>query len=302
VDVPPAIELAWMRGQGAESCIDGVELSQRVQATIGRPVRAVSTSHDGEEGAPEAVEVLDGSVVPLPSGGWIAVVDVRGAQAASLRREVTLDAPDCRALDEAIVLVVALMADAPLPRPPALVVPLRRASVALAMGPDVAFASGMLPGVAPGVGLSIDVGFPRYWHLAAWAHAWPFDQALEGTSGARLAAWTFGVGPCVGPTIHDRVTVFGCIGVSTGVVYASGVGLDLSQSGSTAYFQGEVRAGGRARLWGPLSLRLEGGLGVPTTRATYFFTNNGADAHEVTVFRTAAVVPLIRLGLEFWSP
>jgi hypothetical protein len=295
VDVPPAIALAWDRGPGADSCIDGAELAARVEATLGRAVRPVR----GDDAVRDS-EVLEGSVAPLPSGGWIAVVDVRGANAAGLRREVTLDAPDCRQLDEAIALVVALMADAPLPRPPALVVPIRRAAVTVAVGPDVTIAIGMLPGLATGVGFSSDVAFPRYWHVVAWAHGWPISEALDEGSGARLAAWTFGVAPCLGTSLHDRWSVFGCAGVSAGVVYASGIGLALSRSRSLGYAETELRAGVRLRLGGPFALRLEGGLAVPWTRATYTFT--AADGAERPVFRTAAVVPLARLGLEFRAP
>ena len=305
MDVPPAIELAWDRGQGADSCIDGVELANKVQATLGRPVRAVASGERRPHATEPDVrasgsEVLEGSVSPLPAGGWIAVVDVRDADAAALRREVTLDAPDCRQLDEAIVLVVALMADAPLPRPPALVVPTRRASPSIAIGPDLAFAVGMLPGVAAGVGFASDVEIPPYWHVSAWAHAWPISEALDGGSGARLAAWTFGAGPCVGTPDRERWSAFGCAGVVAGVVYASGVGLEVPQSRALAYVHGELRIGIRGRLTGPVFLRLEAGAAFPVARATYEFT--AADGLPHDVFRTAAVVPLGRLGIEFRAP
>lgn len=315
MDVPPAIELAWDRAAGADTCIDGTELSERVQATIGRPVRVargdakpgggepLGSERSTETPSSGGIEVLEGSVAPLPGAGWIAVVDVRGAKAAGLRREVTLDAPDCRALDEAIVLVVALMADAPLPRPPALVVPRRRTPVTLAMGPEVAVAIGLMPGVATGIGLSADLAIPGYWHVAAWAHAWPFDQALDGTSGARLAAWTFGVGPCAGAAVGERASVFGCAGVTGGVIYAGGVGVDAPQNRSIATFEVEARVGARVRLAGPLLVRLEVGLAVPTIRASYVFSDpTSGGSRDREVFRTAAVIPLARLGVEFQGP
>ena len=315
MDVPPAIELVWDRGQGADSCIDGAELAGKVEATLGRPVRvptrgdagrdagrderATSTAVPSSEAAPGG-EVLTGQVEPRASGGWVAVVAVRGGEGA-LRREVTLDASDCRQLDEAIVLVVALMADASVPRAPPLVVPVRQASASIGIGPDVAVAIGMLPGVATGIGFAADVTIPRYWHVAVWAHAWPLSEALDDGSGARLAAWTFGAGPCIGTPPRERWwSVFGCVGVTAGVVYANGVGLEVSRSRALSYAQGELRVGARARLSGPLFLRLELGAALPFVRAGYEFTAADGLSHEV--FETAPAVPLARVGVEFLAP
>ena len=117
------------------------------------------------------------------------------------------------------------MAEAALPVAPRLR-PCRSADPAasVAIGPDVAFAWGMLPGIAAGFGLASDVAVPSFWHFSVWAHAWPVSEALDEGSGGRLGAWTFGAGPCVGRRGYPRVSFFGCAGVSGGLVYASGVG------------------------------------------------------------------------------
>jgi hypothetical protein len=299
VSGPPAVELAWSRGAGASACIDGGELAARVEATIGRPVRALPL---GEAVAPPSdgspPSRLDGQVLPL-GRGWIAVVQVRAVDPA-LRREVTLDAPDCRQFDEALVLVVALMAEAAFPSTPRLTLPVRPPSASVGIGPEVAVASGMLPGIVPGFGLSTEVAWPPLWHLAVWTHAWPFSRAVDVESGGRLAAWTFGVGPCVGATAPASLSLFGCLGVSGGVVYATGVGLDVPRTSARPYLQGELRIGLRARIVGPMFVRLEAGLGVPVSRDSYVFT--GADGIVRSLFRTAAVVPLGRLAVEFRAP
>jgi hypothetical protein len=293
VNGPPAVELVWNRGAGAEACIDGRELARRVGATLGRPVSAVRTSEPDSD----AVR-LSGEVTPL-AGGWLAVVEVRAAGPA-LRREVSLDVADCRQLDEDIVLVVALMADAAVPRVPRLTLPVRAPSASVAIGPDAIVAFGMLPGVAAGFGLASDVALPPYWHFAAWAHGWPTSQALDGTTGGRLAAWTFGAGPCWGHVGADRASFSGCLGASGGVVYASGVGLLVRYSHALPYVQGEVRVGVRLRIAGPAFARVEAGLGVPFARNTYQFT----DAQGMTrqLFRTAPVIPFVRLAVEFRAP
>jgi hypothetical protein len=295
VNAPPAVEVAWSRGAGAEACIDSGELAAKVQATLGRPVAAV------ESGAPlrEDALRLEGQVQPLLGHGWIAVVEVR-AVGPVLRREVALDSPDCRQFDEALVLVVALLAEAALPTAPRLTLPLRRPSASVGIGPDLAAAVGMLPGLALGYGLDTEVAFPPLWHLAAWAHAWPISRALDDGSGGRLAAWTFGAGPCFGPTSREPWSFFGCVGASGGVVYASGVGLDVSHTSARPYLQGEVRAGFRVRIAGPMFARLEIGAGVPISRDSYQFTR--ADGLVQAVFRTADVVPLGRLAVEFRAP
>ncbi len=300
VSGPPAVELAWSRGAGAEACIDAGELATKVEATIGRPVGVLSAVDAGAPATDAGPLRLAGQVLPLGSG-WIAVVEVRTA-GPTLRREVTLDAADCRQLDEALVLVVALMTEAAVPSAPRLTLPVRSASAAVGIGPDVAVAWGMLPGVAVGLGLATEVAWPPLWHLAVWAHAWPFSQSVdqEQNSGGRLAAWIFGAGPCIGPPSRTGLAVFGCVGASGGVVYASGVGLDVSHTSARPYFQGEVRLGARLRVVGPMFLRLEAGLGIPISRDSYVFTRT--DGAIDPIFHTAAVVPLGRLGVEFRAP
>src|SRR5207237_424777 len=88
-----------------QGCIDGDELATRVEATLGHRVFA----------PPRAAEVdttVRGYAAADPPGrGWIAVVEVRRAGTPPLRRELRLRATDCHQLDDAIVLVVALMVD-----------------------------------------------------------------------------------------------------------------------------------------------------------------------------------------------
>jgi hypothetical protein len=300
VNGPPAVELAWSRGPGAEACIDGRELAAEVQATIGRPVLPV-TLPVGGGGPPSLAEgslQLEGKVQPL-GRGWMAVVEVR-ALGPELRREVALDAPECRRFDEALVLVVALLAEAALPTAPRLTLPTPSPSVSVGIGPDFAVTTGMLPGVAVGFGLATEVALPPLWHLAAWAHAWPISKALDGGSGGGLSAWTFGAAPCIGPVGRQPLSFFGCVGASGGVVYASGEGLEVSHTSSRPYLQAEIRAGLRMRIAGPVFLRLEAGVGVPIARDSYQFT--GTDGTSHAVFETAPVVALGRLAVEFRAP
>jgi hypothetical protein len=298
VQGPPAVELAWSRGAGAETCIDAGALADKVEATIGRRVDA-QAALDADAPLPDGGPARLEGHVQAAGAGWIAVVQVRAAGPA-LRREVALDASDCRQFDEALVLVVALLAEAALPTGPRLTLPPRSPSATVGVGLDVAVAYGMLPGINMGVGLAAEVALPPFWHLAAWAHGWPTSSAFDDGSGGRLAAWTVGAGPCVGPAGRELWSLFGCVGASGGVVSATGVGLAVARTSAHPYLQGEARAGLRVRIAPPMFARLEAGVGLPIGRDSYEFT--GADGGSRVVFRTAAVIPLARFSIEFRAP
>ena len=134
----------------------------------------------------------------------------------------------------------------------------------------------MLPGVAVGFGLATEAALPPLWHLAAWAHAWPISEALDGTSGGRLGAWTLGAGP-----LHRA-----CLARTPGLLRMCGrLGRGgLLQRGGPQRVVYEVAPvpAGRGFAWafacsspGPMFARLEVGVGLPITRDSYQFT--GAD-------------------------
>lgn len=298
MNAPPAVDLAWSRGAGAETCIDARDLATKVEATIGRPVVPVAPLSNPDAPVEADSLRLQGEVRPLGSG-WIAIVEVRAA-GPSLRREVAIDAPDCRQFDEGLVLVVALLTEAALPTAPRLTLPSPSPRASVGFGPDLSVAWGMLPGVAVGFGLATEAALPPLWHLAAWTHAWPISEALvDGTTVGRLSAWTIGGGPCFGPAGRESWAFFGCVGASGGVVYSTGVGL-IAHTSLQPYLQAEVRAGFRARMAGPTFVRLEIGAGLPAVRDSYRFTP--ANGVAQLVFRTAPVVALGRLAVEFRAP
>jgi hypothetical protein len=290
---PVALELEWIRAPGADACIDRAELASRVEATVGRGVLA----HGGVAATPPAT-LVRGEIGPdVAGGGWLAVVELKGGDHAQ-RRELRLAPGDCRAFDEALVVVVALMVDAASPaahaRPLAFAPAPPGATVS--MGADVALASGMLPGADVGIGLASEIAVPPLWPVALAFHAWPVSDALAGGSGGRLGAWTAGLALCPRPWASTAWEVLICGGGSAGAVQSDGVGLDVSSSHVRPYVQVEARAGARVRVAGPLFVRLEAGAGLPLARDAYTYTQ--ADGSVREVFRTAAVVPLAHLALE----
>jgi len=91
--------LNWVRHAGAESCIASVELAQLVEARLGRALFVA---------APDAVIAIEGAVRPSNEGGFaaeIAVSDGRGTLYGSRELHATRD---CRELDEALALVIAV--------------------------------------------------------------------------------------------------------------------------------------------------------------------------------------------------
>ena len=92
--------LNWVRLPGAESCIAAVELAERVEARLGRPVFVRSN---------EAIVVIEGRVEPVPPLGFAAVIRVSDPDGTLYgTRELTSADADCRKLDEVLALVIAV--------------------------------------------------------------------------------------------------------------------------------------------------------------------------------------------------
>jgi hypothetical protein len=295
VTVAPALEIAWSQAPGGETCIDRRELVAKVESVVGRGAFAP---------AGEGATVVLGSVGPASAGhGWVAVVEARVAGATATRREVRVDTSDCRQLDEAIVLVVALMADSTSEaesRPLVLRLPAPRAPASVGIGLDVAASFGMLPGVAVGVGLASEIQIPPVWPIILWTHVWLPSQALEGGSGGRLGAYTVGVGLCPLSLEEPRWALAGCLGASAGVIDSSGVALDVSETRSLAFAEGEIRARMRVRIAGPVFVGFDLAAGLPVTRYAYRFTQADGTVHDV--FQTAPVIPEAGARLEVRVP
>jgi hypothetical protein len=297
MDGLPATELAWTRMAGGESCIERQELAARVEAIVGRRTFLPAGTQGGDS------TLVAGQVGPDAEGrGWLAVIEARRAGATPLRRNLGLISSDCRQLDEAIVLVVALMVDsgdtgAPTP---VLRIPQAPQPVRVAVAVDAGVTFGMLPGVATGFGLAADVTVPPIWPIAVWTNVWPISQALDERAGGRLQAWTLGAGLCPVAIARPSWEFFGCAGATGGAIDSSGVGINRPKDEAREYVQGELRAGFRVRLAGPLFLGLQPGAAVPFTRYAYQYALADGSVHEV--FRTAPVVALGHATLEVRVP
>lgn len=96
-----AVGLNWTRGQGAEQCIGPIELARSLEARLGRALfEPAGTAELALEARVER-NAEDGSF-----RAHLAVVDANGIELGA--RELSAPGPDCRALDEALTLVIAV--------------------------------------------------------------------------------------------------------------------------------------------------------------------------------------------------
>ena len=154
--------LSWSRLPGAESCIGAGELARRVEERLGRPA-LVSPS--------QADRSVEGRVSPREGGGWQANLALAERDGSIIsERALETREPDCRALDSAVVLVIALLIDpegtpAPPPeRSPSVIIRevVREVRVREPWGLGVRSGVGVEQGALPGVawagllGLALD--------------------------------------------------------------------------------------------------------------------------------------------------
>jgi hypothetical protein len=92
--------LNWVRLPGSESCITAAELALRVEERLERRVFVL---------AQDAELAFDGYVQPRAAGGFTAHLAVANARGDALgARDIESTDPDCRKLDDALVLITAL--------------------------------------------------------------------------------------------------------------------------------------------------------------------------------------------------
>jgi hypothetical protein len=321
--------LSWARSPRAEACIGPRDLALAVERRIGRAVFVSPALAD---------RVIEGRIEPASSTSatdepafraHITLIDTNGAVLGT--RDLDGSGPTCRALDDQIALVVALLIDpdamlAPLPpkAPPPVVVervfvpvpmpaPSPPPSLAatkpwhesLSLGPLLAF--GLLPGAGVAVALRAEIIPPSLFPFEIGgvvfldARAAPAGAMSPDTKGAVLGLAYGMIGACPLAWSGGGFRVAGCAELAVGAFRAVGYGFATGSGASQEQPVVQATVAGRVtrRLVGPLEIGLGIGLVVPLRRVHVYATD--ASGNQEDLFRASAVAGVAdgTLGLGF---
>ena len=312
---PSATSLSWVRLPGAEGCIDSRALAEVVERRIGRAA-LVSPAR--------AERAIEGRVEPGKDGvRWRVTLAVAGESGAVLgTREIEEAAADCRAMDDTLALVIALMIDpdsalaaappssalipppaasaAPLPSPPPPApppAPARRFRVAMRGGP--AFSLGLLPSVGAGVALRATVVPPVLFPFEVGGVLWAEQRVTSpgGTFGADVWMAFGSVAAC---PLHGELRGFfwaSCAGVEVGAAHVGGFGFEVTRAEDVVLANVSVGAHIRRTIVGPVFGALGLGLSVPFLRLDLYYRAGGQLREAFTAPPLAGTMDL-GLGVE----
>lgn len=318
---PPAwVALGWDGGAQGAACLQPAELEDAVEARLGRVVFSGN-------GAPSA-QLTVKYVEPEAAEGWrVSIAIAESDDTVWGERSLSTPEGDCRALDDPLILAVALMVDSELMRARARAVPQHRRPAeaprppapqpavetapgfaawrretlqlrgALQVGPVLGL--GVLPNSAWGVHVAGSVSAGILPPLRARADLLlPQRVPLAPAGHVELSRFTLGAGLC--PAHEFRVYELGvCTGLSAAMLRASSTGLVQTRRfiRTTAVFDASIRASWFfARSW---TAGVESGIGVPLERPVYVYERPGLA--DQSVFRTSPVTftATVALGAHF---
>lgn len=285
-DGAAATSLSWVRLPGAESCVDVRALAAAVERRLGRPSVATPVL---------ARRTIEGRIEPAgASGGYRASFAITGESGEILgTREIAGASPSCRAMDEDLALVVALMIDpdaamaspapiapanlpgpptptwTPPPRPPASLAPAapnRQLHAALSAGG--ALSVGQLPSAGAGVAMRLWLDPPVGIPFEAAGVFWTPQRISSPDGGFGADVWAV-LGEIAACPLTGLVRGFawaGCAGISAGMAHVGGFGLDVTLAHDVGQLGLSVRGEVRRALGGPFFAALGAGLSVPLIR------------------------------------
>jgi hypothetical protein len=303
------VRLEWKQAAGASSCIDAEALSRAVTRRFQR---------QGFTDAPDADIVVKGTVKGERDRSWTAVIELERANGESLgTRTLTTTAPDCSALDDAVVLATGLMIDVsrrrvddertgtttpPLGKPAApITIPRDTAAPRAPWHVEPAFGIEAALGLIPAIGLAGRAGVaiepPHSFRLELAADYWlPRDDRDNAGRGARWELFTAELGVCPFVYRQGGFSSNACAFQRFGEVRVAGFGFDQARSSFEPIWTAGARVGGAQTVLGPLAVRFGVGLEVPILR--YRFVYSDEDAATRVLRRMSAIVGSAELGLS----
>jgi hypothetical protein len=320
----PSSSLGWARLAGAEACMGARDLALAVEQRLGRTV-FVSPA--------EADVLIEGRIEPAPAGqppGFHAHITLSNAAGAVLgTRDLDGSGVACRALDEQIALVVALLIDpeaalAPRPPPPAaprvvverVYVPVPAPAPpppprepwreALAIAPT--FALGLLPGAAFALSLRGEITPPNLFPVEIGgavfleARAVPAGAASPSSKGVVLSLSYGMLGLCPLRWASGGTRLAACTELEVGALRAVGYGFTSGSGVGQEQPIVQASLAGRLtqRIVGPLELGLGLGLVVPLHPVSIYYVDAAGAQEEL--FRTGAVAGTLDAGLGVGFP
>ena len=236
--------LSWVRLPGTESCIPTAELGARIEKHLGRSVLV----------SPSVADIsIEGRVEKVGSKFRAVVGGTKRDGTRIGTRDMTSTGADCRALDDGLVLVIALMIDpdalsphrdeaAPLPPPPVVTHEIIREHVieidhVPAESPSWRTEASLrgaaeferIPGVAPGVMLAFRAGPTRLAAFQISVGVVPGGALNVGSPSVGYTMLEGGLAWCPSRALGSRFAIGGCAGLRFGDVHASGSGFTTSR-------------------------------------------------------------------------
>lgn len=244
---------------------------------------------------------------------WVADIELKTAAGRPLgRRKLSSQASECSAMNESLALILALMVDltrAEVTTRSAPAVPGIATEVHVAEPPAPASAwlaqlsltgqlrLGQLPDLAAGAGLATVLRHRSGWGprlgVAAWLPSSEQDHSTR--AGARFSAYVAEIGLCRELQHAGRLELSLCTGSELGLLRGQGIGYQRSQTARTPLIDPYALA--ESTWWPTAHLGLQLGLSVtfPLIRDQFYATRS--DGSEIALFKPAAVVPSLRVGI-----
>jgi hypothetical protein len=275
---PPRHALRWTREPGAETCTSADALEAAVETRLGRLVFAR---------AEKPAVIIEGRVSP----SWHVGIQVRNADGSAIGERVLDErATDCRALDDALVLVISLIIDpnaalreTPAPAPP-------REPWHVGVGVSALGAGGILPRASVGGALRVSIEAPRFPVVEVWGTWWVPDETSAHGQGGRFTLITGGVAARI--PLWKLDTGFG---FQLGRMAGTGIGFDRVQDAHAVVPTVTIDPAVAIPIGPRVSFKAGLSLWLPLVRPRFTFEQSGGD---VEVYQPGVVGGVVHAGAD----